>query len=154
MVNRFLKMGFTGTQNGMTVPQYDSFWALMKFWAGLSNEYHHGDCLGSDSEFHLWLVEHHTQPIKFVLHPPSNPIKRAFCQYDGLIEIKRERYYLDRNKDIVIETDLMIATPKEEQEVLRSGTWATIRYARQLHKPTYIIYPSGEIIKNANQRIR
>ena len=55
--------------------------------------------------------------------------------------------YLDRNHDIVDQTDLLIATPKENTEVLRSGTWATIRYAKKINKPTWIIETNGNIWK-------
>ena len=54
--------------------------------------------------------------------------------------------YLERNHDIVDETDMLIATPGEEQEVQRSGTWATIRYARKQKRTILTIYPSGRAL--------
>ena len=51
------------------------------------------------------------------------------------------RDYLDRNKDIVNNCDLLIAAPKENTEVLRSGTWSTVRYAKQLGVTVVIIEP-------------
>lgn len=114
----------------------------------MADEYHHGDCRGADEEFHKWITAHDMRPIKIVIHLPDNSYKRAFCGSFGNLEWRPQKPYLDRNLDIVTETDLLIATPKEYTEVLRSGTWSTIRYARKQMKPIYIVYPDGEVIKN------
>jgi hypothetical protein len=73
-----------------------------------------------------------------VIHPPDKKERRAFKEGD---EIRKEKTYLQRNKDIVDETTLLVATPKGD-EVRRSGTWMTIRYFRKV-KGTVpkIIYP-------------
>lgn len=47
------------------------------------------------------------------------------------------------NRDIVAETDELIATPKGFQEERRSGTWATVRYALKARKPVTVIWPDG-----------
>jgi hypothetical protein len=39
----------------------------------------------------------------------------------------------------------VIAAPMSSAEILRSGTWATIRYARKAGKPVLIIWPNGEL---------
>jgi hypothetical protein len=147
-MNTQLKLGFTGTQQGMTFRQYESFPNLMDVLSRMTNEYHHGDCQGADDQFHSWIVMYDNRPIKIVSHPLDNPYKRAYCTFSGNFEIRPQKPYLDRNLDIVSETDLLIATPKEYVEVVRSRTWATIRYARKQKKPIYIIYPDGGIIKN------
>jgi hypothetical protein len=54
--------------------------------------------------------------------------------------------YLSRNKDIVLETELLIATPGEEEEQIRSGTWSTVRYARSLKRMINIVLPDGRVI--------
>lgn len=51
---------------------------------------------------------------------------------------------LVRNHDIVDSTELLIACPKEQVEVLRSGTWATIRYARKKEITVWLIDPEGQ----------
>jgi len=63
---------------------------------------------------------------------------------------------LVRNRDIVDATDMLIAAPATRKEVLRSGTWATIRYAKKMKKWIYIIYPSGhkEIIRGKIKKER
>jgi hypothetical protein len=50
---------------------------------------------------------------------------------------------LERNTEIVKACDVLIATPKEQDEVLRSGTWATIRRARKYDKKLAVIFPDG-----------
>ena len=128
------KIGFTGTQKGMTLQQKDVFSKLLiKINA---NELHHGDCIGADADAHdLFTGEIH-------IHPPDNSSKRAFKK--GIIY--QEKSYLDRNKDIVNNCDILIATPKSETEELRSGTWSTIRYAKKIQKTIFIIYPNGQLI--------
>jgi hypothetical protein len=51
---------------------------------------------------------------------------------------------LDRNKKIVFDSDEMIAAPSGP-EVLRSGTWSTVRYARKTRKKITVIYPDGSL---------
>lgn len=54
---------------------------------------------------------------------------RGFNKGDMLI---KEKSYLNRNKDIIDQSDFLIACPQDkEQEVLRSGTWSTIRNAKK-----------------------
>lgn len=77
-----------------------------------------------------------------VIHPPKDESKRAFSIAD---EVRGAKPYLQRNKDIVDETDVLIATPKGNEEELRSGVWATIRYARKQKKKIVIIFPDGSI---------
>lgn len=74
-------------------------------------------------------------------YPPVNSYKRAYCE--GYAEIRGVKEYLDRNHDIVDEVDMLIATPKEYDEQLRSGTWATVRYAEKKDKTIIFIYPDG-----------
>jgi len=46
----------------------------------------------------------------------------------------------------VDETEWLWAIPGEFKEVLRSGTWSTIRYARKKGKKVLIIWPDGSSI--------
>ena len=122
--------GFTGTRNGMTKLQKVSF---KKLSCVTISELHLGDCIGSDADaYHLFNG-------KKIGHPPTDNIKRAFLKYD---EERESKPYLERNRDIVNETDTLIATP-DGKEIKRSGTWATIRYARKKNKEIIIIEPNG-----------
>ena len=88
---------------------------------------HHGDCIGGDRYADLIAKRHH---IKTIIHPPALKKHRAWCT--GAYFIHPMKRYLDRNKDIVNCSNILIAMPKDiENEELRSGTWSTIRYARK-----------------------
>ncbi len=101
---------------------------------------HHGDCIIADNVAHRiakalsWRVE---------IHPPDNPTKRAFCKHADLIH--PEKPYLERNRDIVDASEALIATPAENAELARSGTWSTVRYARKKAIPVYIVFPDGSV---------
>jgi hypothetical protein len=64
-----------------------------------------------------------------VIHPPAIETQRAF---KTAADVRAPKPYLDRNKEIVRETALLVAAPAEAVEQLRSGTWSTVRYARWL----------------------
>lgn len=140
MVNR--RAGFTGTQDGMTAVQKERVYQLLdSMWP---IEFHHGDCIGADAEAHLIAKG---LRIAVVIHPPTNERKRAFCK--GARETREPLPYIQRNHSIVDETDCLIATPKAPQEVQRSGTWSTIRYARKIGRVVWVINPDGTILSNA-----
>lgn len=132
-----MKIGFTGTQQGMTKAQKRAFWTIINSY-NLS-EFHHGDCIGADFNAHQIVLAYNKSEI--IIHPPINGSKRQNCKW--FTEIKPAKGYLERNHDIVDSTDMLIATPKEYDEQLRSGTWATVRYARKTNKKLIIIYPDG-----------
>lgn len=74
-------------------------------------------------------------------HPPVDEKLRAFCIFD---ELRESDEYLKRNRVIVAEGDALIATPSGYKEIPRgSGTWATIRYAREAQLPRLIVWPDG-----------
>jgi len=131
-----MKVGFTGTQEGMSVRQRKKLISVLR---ALSvpypiDEFHHGDCIGADKQFH----EIVNDPERTYIHPPINEVKRAWCYSKHILKSKP---YLDRNHDIVNSTDVLIVAPKTNQEVLRSGTWATLRYALVIGKIVMPIYP-------------
>lgn len=130
-----MNVGFTGTRTGMTHKQIVAFTALIKDLA--MSEFHHGDCLGADAQAHA-MVRDIKPGAATVIHPPSNSSSRAWCTGDIL---RPTDDYLLRNKAIVNETKLLIATPNTARELQRSGTWATIRYARKMKKQIIILEP-------------
>ena len=142
-----IQIGFTGTQKGMTEIQKKQ---LTKYLSDYNNLFiiHHGDCIGADSEAHD-IAKRLNGYI--IIHPPKDNNKRAYCFQNSFgDEIREERPYLERNKDIVDESDLIIACPNGKER-LRSGTWSTIRYAINKDKSIVIIYPDGQIIsENTN----
>jgi hypothetical protein len=132
------RIGFTGTRQGMTAWQREVVRRVLL----TATEAHHGDCLGADAEFHelAW-----AGGIDLVIHPPEDDKAQARCV--GALMVHPPKPYLERNKDIVDGTDLLVATPKEAKEprVKRgSGTWACIGYARRVGKRILIVWPDGE----------
>lgn len=130
-------VGFTGTQHGMTAEQSKYVWAFFRSLGGGTNQFHHGDCVGADAEAHDLAYR---ESLYIVIHPPIVKAKRAFKIAHLMLPAKD---YIDRNHDIVDACEVLIATPKMRVEELRSGTWATIRYARKKHKKMFIVYPDG-----------
>lgn len=133
-----MRVGFTGTQVGMTQSQKLHVWRALcthlvdnELWVA------HGDCIGADHDFHRMARQ---LGCKVHLFPPIKKDKRAFCDHD-LIEPPDE--YLARDHAIVESVEAMLATPGQENEILRSGTWATIRYSRKTDTPLTVISPSG-----------
>jgi len=134
-----MKLGITGTQQGMTEEQIRFLYDFLL--EAQPTEIHAGDCIGVDAQAIVIAMGVNSQ-IKRIGHPPIVEKKRAFCPYD---EERPEKPYLDRNHDIVDETDILLAFPKSTEEELRSGTWATIRYAKKQDAEVVIVYPDGTI---------
>lgn len=102
---------------------------------------HHGDCLGADAVANdVAIYVGHT--VK--LHPPSNPKHRAYCK--GFADTAVPKAYLDRNHDIVDESNFIYALPSGPEQ-LRSGTWSTVRYAVRNGKTVYGCYPNGRVFE-------
>ena len=133
---KMIKIGFTGTRHGMSDEQLKEFENLIK--TKDISEFHHGMCIGSDKQAHD-LVKN--SKLKIVGHPP---IYKKFISNCDCDIIKESHDYLKRNKNIVDETDILIATPDCKEKV-RSGTWSTVRYARRKNKEIYIIHKNGRI---------
>jgi hypothetical protein len=139
-----MKIGFTGTRYDMTPQQKDAITRLELFTTKVL-EAHHGDCLGSDADFHHFIREI-DQAIRIITHPgfhakySDDTTLRAFCEGNHTSEAKS---VLARNRDIVDETHMLIATPATKKET--GGTWYTINYSRKQKKERMIVYPDGSI---------
>jgi hypothetical protein len=126
-------LGFTGTQVGMS---HDQLMLFADFIVHVKpTQFRHGDCIGADKQAHD-IVRAILPDCDIIIHPPIKGDKRAFCNGDAILA---PREYLDRNHDIVDCCDILIATPKRNMEELRSGTWATVRYAVKSHKSVKLI---------------
>ncbi len=140
-----MKIGFTGTRRGMTDSQKTALRALLKSFQkeSMAFECHHGDCVGADDEFANMAAEVYRCLTRIVCHPPANDIHRA-CN-PRFNEMRPRKKYHDRNRDIVDETQVLIACPAEMTPQPRGGTWWTNNYAGQKGKPTYLILPDGTV---------
>jgi hypothetical protein len=112
-------------------------------------EVHHGDCVGSDNQFHDIILEHTKANIH--IHPGTDNFgempKRAHCKGPTeRIRMYDPKPYLARNIDIVKAGDALLATPQQAQMVTRSGTWSTVRKAKRYQKALYVILPDGYVL--------
>ena len=138
-----IRIGITGTQYGGTIAQLRMLERLLsEVTPRQPVQVHHGDCTGVDAQAHEIAMR---LGHDIYIYPPVDQSRRAFC--DGAAVTYAPDDYLRRNKAIVIAIDRLIAVPKEPEQELRSGTWATWRYARRLGKPTVIINPDGTLNK-------
>ena len=130
-----MKVAFTGTRDG--IPELQLLGAIDLLKAG--DELHFGDCQGADAQA-WWLAA--SRGIRTVAHPAIDDTWRAYCQADF---IHAPKAYMERNRAMVNECEYLIATPRSFHEILRSGTWATIRYAMACGKNALIIGPDGKL---------
>lgn len=144
-------LGFTGTRRGLTPAQRA---ALPSVVAALPERVLHGGAVGADEAFHDWIA-----PIYLRLDPRRLPVEvhpayglpdryRFWCRrlgpyHEAVVHLADEP--LARNRLIVARCDRLLACPAEPDEVLRSGTWATVRYARKARKSLTIVLPDGTI---------
>lgn len=135
-------LGFTGTKEGMTSSQALRLKDILRrrqeagyLWM------HNGSCVGADkTAADIW----RGLRGKIILHPPVKTGFMATIQAEIVCEPKD---YLARDRDIAECCELLIATPLTDDEQLRSGTWATVRYARLLRRRVYIVQRNGELKK-------
>lgn len=130
-----MKVGFTGTRFGMTERQkavVSSILAPISFI-----ELHHGDCVGADADCHDIVAQLRSH---ITIHPPVDEKHRAFKIGH---ETREPKTHFARNRDIVIETDILIATPFNPFEESRGGTWYTIDYARKKKRWNVVVWPDG-----------
>ena len=106
-----------------------------------------GISVGSDKEFHDIA---YALGIDIVLHLPTSDKDQAVCH--DCIRVLERKPHLRRNRDIVDAVIAMIAVPYSEEEQIRSGTWATIRYARKVGRKLYVIFPDGTVDVESSQR--
>lgn len=134
-------IGFTGSRSGMSDAQRETVTRLLRDAA--PKIIRHGDAIGSDEQFHV--LARMTE-AKIVVHPCNLTDQRAYCQAD---EVKEAKAPLARNKDIVDNSTVVIATPDRADEQVRSGTWSTIRYARKEGKIVHVVTPDGSVLSTA-----
>lgn len=138
----FVKIGFSGSRFGLSDMQKN---ILRHVVGDKCGEFHHGLCVGGDADAHD-IVREFKDFWKIIGHPPANSSLRANRICD---ELRPEKPYLMRNKDIVDETAFLIGMPKQ-QSPETGGTWYTINYCRKqlvLHpeKAGMIILRDGTI---------
>ena len=132
----------TGTKKGMTEPQFNTFINLTEnLFDKYGKFFRHGDCIGVDWEAGEIVASNHPE-VKIIIHPPTKYKYRAFSEnYDVMLP---EDDYLVRDHKMVDAADFVVGVPKDFHEELRSGTWATLRYAKKIKRNHMIIWPDGK----------
>lgn len=101
----------------------------------------HGNAVGADEQAHIMAhaVGQHCDVWPSLLKETQSALPRCEgCTYHPI------QAPLDRNHDIVEAGSLLAAFPADDHEIVRSGTWAAVRYARTLGtKPIVIVWPGG-----------
>lgn len=141
--------GFTGTREGLTPKAAKGLLDLLMLLD--PRQVQHGDCVGADEKFHYMCMG---MGIQVAIRPPIDQAHRAWCGpvSSPNILMFSARPFLTRNHDIVDHTDYLIACPSTMKEVLRSGTWATIRYAGKNNRMVYLVYPNGQLDRREPNR--
>jgi hypothetical protein len=141
-----MHIGITGTRWGMSDRQKEIAIYIYEKFRG--NYLHQGMCEGSDTEMHDMVREKF--PASGIKGHPS--IKKDYEINRVCDRYAEEKGHLERNREIVSEVEVMIATPHQSTEQQRGGTWYTIRYAKKiiksgkgLCKKLYVIYPDGKV---------
>jgi hypothetical protein len=128
-------LGFSGTRMGFSFFQR-SFVQLFLQQNNIQVVLH-GDCAGSDSEFHHEVRK--WTKAEIWICPPIKNVVRAYENGDKIFP---EKGYLARDRSIVHYSNLLLATPLNKNQ--KGGTWYTINYAKSLKKPVLIVYPDSE----------
>jgi len=147
---RFFGVGFTGTREGMTSEQCSAFYQVISELPEFEIEFHHGDCIGADDNaadiFDDWRHEPGEGELRIVCHPPIDATHRAWNKRAD--ETRKPKTHFARNRDIVDESEMLIACPQYMGPITKDtkgGTAYTVNYARKQKKRIVIIRPDGSI---------
>lgn len=143
--NNVVIIGFTGTRLGSRPAQTD---AIRRFLAHMKpRRLVHGGAPGCDMIAH-GIAESLGVP-EIEIHPAT--YGRSVVVWEGMgghCIIYPPLPPLDRNRVIVSRVQGLLACPQRDEEDWGSGTWATIRYAREAGMPIYLCRSDGRIIRD------
>lgn len=131
-------LGFTGSRWPLPPVQEEAIDLFVRWYE--PTKARHGDCINADEVFHNTCVRHSVEAI--IVHPPDDDKLRAFCNGDIVLPVAP---YLDRNRNIVILSDVLLAAPDSDEHT-RSGTWSTVRAARKRGLKIVIALPDGRLV--------
>jgi predicted Rossmann fold nucleotide-binding protein DprA/Smf involved in DNA uptake len=130
-------IAFSGARKGLTAKQYHALRLLVEgkpAWV----EVCHGDAFGADE---MWHGIAHAAGRTVTIYPCTLTDQRAYCRAEN---IKEPAPPLERNRAMVDACRGLVACPSGEEHA-RSGTWATIRYARTQGRPIVVVWPDGTV---------
>lgn len=139
-----INISFTGSRKGMTNRQKDTLEFILKhltYHHPSDLNFHHGGAVGADEEAHDIALQ--MPNLICCVYPAGeeryNYWRNEKAGYKIVFYWKEDP--LDRNEDIVRAGNILFAAPRERAEVLRSGTWSTIRLCKKKKKRCIILDP-------------
>ena len=139
-------LGFTGTRKGLTPPQMEAVVKWFNSTGDVFTGFLHGCAIGADAWMAKFIrnqdryIPLYAYPCNISDQTSHDAIKISDSVYEAEPPLKR-------NRTIVDYCNTLLACPADMQEEQRSGTWATIRYARKSGKPIVIVWPDGTLTK-------
>jgi predicted Rossmann fold nucleotide-binding protein DprA/Smf involved in DNA uptake len=143
-------VGFTGTRDGCTQAQKAQLCRVLRRLSGDSIREPgaalmlllHGACVGADEAAAVIAcgLAYHVRAMPCTFR---NMQSRVSLEHSD--EVFDEQAPMVRNRAIVAECSVLVACPRGMHERQRSGTWATVRYARKAGKPIVIVWPDGSV---------
>lgn len=141
--------GFTGTRKHPSGLQANYVDSVLRNPDNGIKAVHHGACIGSDAMAHEFAIK---ADLSIIIHPPLNTsfmmdLDQMFDTWNAAkrVTILPAKPYLDRDRDIVRCSDVIIATP--DNHIEKGGTWYTIKYAVGCGVPVFICHRDGTIEK-------
>lgn len=145
---------FTGTQDGMTVAQLEAAEHVLKLKIGWTT-HGNGLCIGADAQF-FELVKNLRPDVRIRGFPCTKQDKQRNDLYklcDAGLHMFGTKFPapLERNEIMTVwardheQFGQCVASPKEFDEQLRSGTWSTIRRARKHKLMIIYLWPDGRV---------
>lgn len=129
-----MKISITGSRRGLTPRQRAFVIPLLEQVEWLT----HGGCTGVDRDVHALF----NTPYSTTVYPGT------YEQHKWAVDSRCAITFpvkapLARNRDIVNATPKLYAFVSTYHEIQRSGTWATIRYARKIGHDVTVVWPDG-----------
>ena len=138
-------VGFTGSRRGPTPAQHA---ALLRFAKAFPiDRFVHGGAVGCDTFAHQ-AVRHFHPDIPIDIYPADKPGSTIWMKAGNCI-VHPARPPLERNRAIVKLVYGLLAAPQRDDEDWGSGTWATVRYAREVGCPVVLIRQDGRLVRDA-----
>jgi hypothetical protein len=132
------EVGVTATRRGLNSHQLTNIFRWLLSDRRNISKLHHGKCVGGDEEIN---DAARSLDIYTVGHPPVNPRYLSDCVVD---EEREAKEYLERDRDIVWETAVLLVAPYQNEEPSSyrgSGTWYTYGVAKENKHRVVLFWP-------------
>lgn len=143
-----MNVAFTGIRTPSDA-YVEAIWDTIYFWPHHVDKFVSGCAYGVDTETANAVVNY-WPGARLHLVVPARPCNKSLIRLSKLPQVSVEHMpsgttYLDRNDRMIELADYLIAFPRNFEEKLRSGTWATIRRARTKGIPICMVDENGEV---------